>query len=339
MWLETLDCTVNSARAAAENVPWSAMATRAESWRTSICRNDSQHRNVLLARSDAMCVYSQAQDRMRYTPHVPLDGTHHVDPPSTGFRLRGPAPPAGLLPFSRTVAACRNGSADTAARGGGVLRPRPHAARRRVGRGVLGGDAGRPGSCPRRSPARACSTGCSTASARRCRRWRSPARAATLAKGRRGRRWSAAGEAAADGLAAMVQPFAGPIFEQHRAAGRPVVLATTTPYDLVKPLADRLGLDDVVATRYGVDADGTLRRHDRRAVRVGRRQARGGPGVGRRARRRPRRELRLLGQLLRHAAAVAPSARRSSSTPTRGWCSWRRRGAGRSSTSTCRRAS
>ena len=55
----------------------------------------------------------------------------------------------------------------------------------------------------------------------------------------------------------MVQPFAGPIFAQHRAAGRPIVLATTTPYDLVKPLADRLGLDDVIATRYGVNADGT----------------------------------------------------------------------------------
>ena len=36
-----------------------------------------------------------------------------------------------------------------------------------------------------------------------------------------------------------------------------LVLATTTPYDLVKPFADRLGLDDVVATRYGVAADGT----------------------------------------------------------------------------------
>jgi putative phosphoserine phosphatase/1-acylglycerol-3-phosphate O-acyltransferase len=34
-----------------------------------------------------------------------------------------------------------------------------------------------------------------------------------------------------------------------------VVLATTTPYDLVKPLADALGLDDVIATRYG-EADG-----------------------------------------------------------------------------------
>ena len=40
-------------------------------------------------------------------------------------------------------------------------------------------------------------------------------------------------------------------------AGRPIVLATTTPYDLVKPFADRLGLDDVVATRYRVRDDGT----------------------------------------------------------------------------------
>jgi putative phosphoserine phosphatase/1-acylglycerol-3-phosphate O-acyltransferase len=35
------------------------------------------------------------------------------------------------------------------------------------------------------------------------------------------------------------------------------VLATTTPFDLVKPFADLLGLDDVVATRYGAHADGT----------------------------------------------------------------------------------
>jgi len=30
-----------------------------------------------------------------------------------------------------------------------------------------------------------------------------------------------------------------------------VVMATTTPVDLVRPLADRLGFDDVIATRYG----------------------------------------------------------------------------------------
>jgi putative phosphoserine phosphatase/1-acylglycerol-3-phosphate O-acyltransferase len=81
--------------------------------------------------------------------------------------------------------------------------------------------------------------------------------AANLAKGRSQAAMMAAGEAAAEKLAGMVQPFAGPIFEQHRDAGRPIVLATTTPYDLVKPLADLLGLDDVIATRYGVNADGT----------------------------------------------------------------------------------
>jgi putative phosphoserine phosphatase/1-acylglycerol-3-phosphate O-acyltransferase len=80
---------------------------------------------------------------------------------------------------------------------------------------------------------------------------------AALAKGRSRAAVQAAAEQAADTLVAMVQPMAAGIFDQHRAAGRPIVLATTTPFDLVKPLADRLGLDDVVATRYGVNADGT----------------------------------------------------------------------------------
>ncbi len=70
-----------------------------------------------------------------------------------------------------------------------------------------------------------------------------------------------AGVQAAEALAASLQPFARPLFAEHRAAGRPLVLATTTPYDLVKPLADALGFDDVVATRYGEHDgvyDGTL---------------------------------------------------------------------------------
>ena len=83
--------------------------------------------------------------------------------------------------------------------------------------------------------------------------------AATFARGRprdgdaRGRDAAAAGT-----LAAMIQPFAWPLINEHREAGRQVVIATTTPYDLVKPLADWLGFDDVVATRYGVNADGTF---------------------------------------------------------------------------------
>jgi putative phosphoserine phosphatase/1-acylglycerol-3-phosphate O-acyltransferase len=53
-----------------------------------------------------------------------------------------------------------------------------------------------------------------------------------------------------------VQPFAHGIFEEHRQAGRRLVLATTTPLDLVQPLAEALGFDDVVATRYATGDDG-----------------------------------------------------------------------------------
>ena len=49
-----------------------------------------------------------------------------------------------------------------------------------------------------------------------------------------------------------VQPWVRPLVEEHHAEGRQVVLATTSPYELVKPLADRLGIDHVLATRYEV---------------------------------------------------------------------------------------
>ena len=161
--------------------------------------------------------------------------------------------------------------------------------------------------------------------------------AATLAKGRSRAAMVAAGEAAADGLAAMVQPFAGALFEKHRAAGRPVVLATTTPYDLVKPLADRLGLDDVIATRYGVDADGT---YDGSLV---------GPFVWAAGKLEAVRAWAAehdvdLGESFAYsdsfydAPLLVAVGTPWSSTPTRGWCCWRRHGAGRSSTSTCRPA-
>jgi putative phosphoserine phosphatase / 1-acylglycerol-3-phosphate O-acyltransferase len=80
---------------------------------------------------------------------------------------------------------------------------------------------------------------------------------ATLAKGKAQAAVQRAAAQAAPTLVAMVQPLAATVFAEHRAAGRPIVLATTTPYDLVKPFADLLGLDGVVATRYGVNADGT----------------------------------------------------------------------------------
>jgi putative phosphoserine phosphatase/1-acylglycerol-3-phosphate O-acyltransferase len=80
--------------------------------------------------------------------------------------------------------------------------------------------------------------------------------AAALAAGTSQRAVQAAADEAADRLVAMVQPYAAAIFAQHRADGRPLVLATTTPVDLVRPFAERLGFDDVVATRYGVRPDG-----------------------------------------------------------------------------------
>jgi putative phosphoserine phosphatase/1-acylglycerol-3-phosphate O-acyltransferase len=66
-----------------------------------------------------------------------------------------------------------------------------------------------------------------------------------------------AGKAAAERLDAIVAPNARPIIEEHRRAGRQLVLATTTPYELIRPLAERLGFDDVVATKYA-EADGLL---------------------------------------------------------------------------------
>jgi putative phosphoserine phosphatase / 1-acylglycerol-3-phosphate O-acyltransferase len=66
-----------------------------------------------------------------------------------------------------------------------------------------------------------------------------------------------AGVLAAAELHDLVQPFARGVLEEHRQEGRLLVLATTTPADLVKPLADSLGFDHVVATRYA-RANGAL---------------------------------------------------------------------------------
>jgi putative phosphoserine phosphatase/1-acylglycerol-3-phosphate O-acyltransferase len=66
----------------------------------------------------------------------------------------------------------------------------------------------------------------------------------------------AAATEAAKLLSGAVAPYARQIMDEHRAAGRPVVLATTSPFDMVKPFADELGLDDVIATTYGRDAEG-----------------------------------------------------------------------------------
>jgi putative phosphoserine phosphatase/1-acylglycerol-3-phosphate O-acyltransferase len=73
-----------------------------------------------------------------------------------------------------------------------------------------------------------------------------------------------AGERAAAELAELVQPYAPAVLAEHRAVGRRLVLATTSPVDLVAPFAELVGFDDVVGTRYarrdgrytgGIDGD------------------------------------------------------------------------------------
>jgi putative phosphoserine phosphatase/1-acylglycerol-3-phosphate O-acyltransferase len=82
------------------------------------------------------------------------------------------------------------------------------------------------------------------------------ARAAAFAsKGWRVDEVAKAAEAAADTLERLLLPYVPALLESHRAAGRALVLATTTPYQLVEPFARRLGFDDVIATHYGAATD------------------------------------------------------------------------------------
>lgn len=62
---------------------------------------------------------------------------------------------------------------------------------------------------------------------------------------------SRAGELAASRLVSQIQPYARQEMAKHRREGRKIVIATTSPDDLVRPLGAALGFDDVIATRYG----------------------------------------------------------------------------------------
>ena len=131
------------------------------------------------------------------------------------------------------------------------------------------------------------------------------ARQATLlAKGRDGATFDAAAQAAAETIAAVIHPFALALIEQHHAAGRPVVLATTTPHHLIKPLADKLGFDHVIATRYSINEEGRFDGSISGNFVWSRGKLAAVQEWAAREERRPRRELRLLRLDLRPAAAV-----------------------------------
>jgi putative phosphoserine phosphatase/1-acylglycerol-3-phosphate O-acyltransferase len=64
-----------------------------------------------------------------------------------------------------------------------------------------------------------------------------------------------AAELVADLLEMQVLPYVPALLAGHQAAGRRLVLATTTPDHYVLPLARRLGFDEVIATRYATEKD------------------------------------------------------------------------------------
>ena len=76
---------------------------------------------------------------------------------------------------------------------------------------------------------------------------------ASLARGKSRDATRAAAELAASRLVSLVPAFARAEIEKHRNENRVLVVATTTPFDLVESFARRLGFDDVIATRYEHD--------------------------------------------------------------------------------------
>ncbi|MCP4226846.1 MAG: HAD-IB family hydrolase [Actinomycetia bacterium] len=62
----------------------------------------------------------------------------------------------------------------------------------------------------------------------------------------------AVGEEIASSLVDQVEPYALQSLADHRALGHKLVLATTTPFDVIAPFAADVGFDEVLATRYRV---------------------------------------------------------------------------------------
>jgi putative phosphoserine phosphatase/1-acylglycerol-3-phosphate O-acyltransferase len=74
--------------------------------------------------------------------------------------------------------------------------------------------------------------------------------AARVARGWNQQQVQAAGRRAVSSLSELVAPFAPQRLAAFRAEGHRLVLATTTPVDLVAPFAEALGFDDLIATAY-----------------------------------------------------------------------------------------
>ena len=158
-------------------------------------------------------------------------------------------------------------------------------------------------SCPRGARCRAtgCSTPSTTAWARTCCPWGLVRAAARVAKGWRQDQVQAAGKRAVPELTELVAPFAPQYLAAFREAGHLLVLATTTPVDMITPFAEAMGFDAVIATAYETkDGRYTGRLYEGFVWGTGKLKAVRAWARGRG--HRPRRLPRLQRQRLRHAA-------------------------------------
>ena len=105
----------------------------------------------------------------------------------------------------------------------------------------------------------------------------------------------------------------------HQDAGRPTFIVSAAGNGVVEPLADVLGMDGGIGTRYEVDADGAFTgRFDGPFV-YGEGKVEAMRGLRRRARHRPRPPPTPTPTRSPTCRCCARSATRSSSTPTRRW--------------------
>ena len=103
--------------------------------------------------------------------------------------------------------------------------------------------------------------------------------AARVAKGWRQDQVRQAGKRAVAELTTMVAPFAPQYLDEFRQAGHKLVLATTTPADMITPFAEAMGFDDVIATMYETNETGATPVACSRASYGGRASSRrSGPG-------------------------------------------------------------
>ena len=116
----------------------------------------------------------------------------------------------------------------------------------------------------------------------------------------------------------LINPYvyaeAAALIEEHQAAGRDVVLVSASGDEMVRPIGALLGVTDVIATRMGV-TDGRYT-GEVEFYAAGQSKVDGGRRTGQGARVRPRRLLRVLGLVLRRAAARSASATPRRSTRT-----------------------